>query len=191
MSPSYVSQKDPSEIRPLPSTARIAALADDGIVTSLDGSRPSPYLDRFGLAAQDDDGVATARIEVAGATVLIAAQDERFLRGSVGANHGEALRALFVRAQHERPAAIVVLLASGGVRLHEANAAELALARALRALFDARIAGVPVLTIAVGDVFGGSSILACAADRTALLTSARIGLSGPKVIESVHGKWEL
>ena len=191
MSPSYVSQKDPSEIRPLPSTARIAALADDGIVTSLDGSRPSPYLDRFGLAAQDDDGVATARIEVAGAPVIIAAQDERFLRGSVGANHGEALRALFVRAQHERPAAIVVLLASGGVRLHEANAAELALARALRALFDARIAGVPVLTIAVGDVFGGSSILACAADRTALLTSARIGLSGPKVIESVHGKWEL
>jgi malonate decarboxylase beta subunit len=171
--------------------ARIAALADDGIVTSLDSPRPSPYLDRFGLTAQDDDGVATARIDVAGATVLIAAQDERFLRGSVGANHGDALRALFVRAQQERPAAVVVLLASGGVRLHEANAAELALARALRALFDARIGGVPVLTIVVGDVFGGSSIVACAADRTAMLTSARIGLSGPKVIESVHGKWEL
>jgi malonate decarboxylase beta subunit len=170
---------------------RIGALADEGRVSPLDSPRPSPYLGRFGLTAQDDDGVATACIEVAGASVLAAAQDERFLRGSVGANHGEALRALFARALQERPAAVVLLLASGGVRLHEANAAELALARALRAVFDARIEGIPVLAIIVGDVFGGSSVLACAADRAAMLTSARIGLSGPKVIESVHGKWEL
>jgi hypothetical protein len=85
----------------------------------------------------------------------------------------------------------VLLAASGGVRLHEANAAELSLARALRALLDARVAGLVVLAVAVGDVFGGSSILACAATRTAMLPSARVGLSGPKVIESVHGKWEL
>ncbi|HYT97872.1 MAG TPA: biotin-independent malonate decarboxylase subunit gamma [Casimicrobiaceae bacterium] len=191
MSPSYVSLQAQSAIRRLPPSKRIAALADDGTVTPLDSSRPSPYLARFGVTAQDDDGVATARIEVAGGVVLVAAQDERFLRGSVGANHGEALRSLFARAQQERPAAIVLLLASGGVRLHEANAAELALARALRALFDARIEGIPVLAIIVGDVFGGTSVLACAADRAAMLTSARIGLSGPKVIESVHGKWEL
>jgi malonate decarboxylase beta subunit len=191
MSLSNVNLQARSAIRPLPPMARITALADDGRVTSLDSPRPSPHLGRFGVAAQDDDGVATARIEVAGAAVLAAAQDERFLRGSVGANHGEALRALFARAQQERPAAVVLLLASGGVRLHEANAAELALARALRALFDTRIERIPVLAIVVGDVFGGSSVLACAADRTAMLTSARIGLSGPKVIESVHGKWEL
>ena len=191
MSPSYVSLQAHSAIGPLPPKERIAALADDGRVTPLDSSRPSPYLARFGVTAQDDDGVATARIEVAGAVALVAAQDHRFLRGSVGANHGEALRELFVRAQQERPAVVVLLLASGGVRLHEANAAELALARALRALFDARIEGIPVLAIIVGDVFGGTSVLACAADRVAMLTNARIGLSGPKVIESVHGKWEL
>src|SRR5207244_12655869 len=28
-------------------------------------------------------------------------------------------------------------------------------------------------------------------ERVAFLTGARVGLSGPKVIESVHGKWEL
>ncbi|HEY3178104.1 MAG TPA: biotin-independent malonate decarboxylase subunit gamma [Casimicrobiaceae bacterium] len=190
MSLSYVSLQS-SAIRPLPPPARIAALADAGRMTSLDSPRSSRYLDRFGLAAQDDDGVTTARMDVAGATVLVAAQDEGFLRGSVGANHGEALRELFARAERERPTAVVLLLASGGVRVHEANAAELALARALRAMFDARIAGVPVLAIAVADVFGGSSILGCAADRMAMLTSARVGLSGPKVIESVHGKWEL
>jgi hypothetical protein len=34
-------------------------------------------------------------------------------------------------------------------------------------------------------------VLACAADRLAMLPGTRIGLSGPKVLESVHGKWEL
>ena len=135
--------------------------------------------------------MVTARIEIGDAAILIAAQDETFLRGSVGANHGEALRALFAQAERERPAAVVLLAASAGVRLHEANAAELSLARALRALLDARAAGVPVLSLVVGDVFGGASVLACACDRIAMLSGARLGLSGPKVIESIHGKWEL
>jgi malonate decarboxylase beta subunit len=171
--------------------ARIAAVADDGWVESLDAPRASPWLARFDIAAQQDDGVAIARIAVEGAALLIAAQDERFLRGSVGARHGEALRELFARARDERPAAVVLLLASGGVRLHEANAAELSLARALRTLLDLRAAAIPVLAICVGDVFGGASVVACAADRLAMLPSARIGVSGPKVIESVHGKWAL
>ena len=170
---------------------RIAVLDDDGLGLSLDAPRPSLHLGRFGVAPQQDDGVAIARVQIAGASVLVAAQDERFLGGSVGANHADALRALLERAIDERPAAVVLLTASGGVRLHEANAAEAALARALRALYDARAAGVPILAIVVGDVFGGASIVACAADRVAMLSSARIGLSGPRVIESVHGKWEL
>jgi malonate decarboxylase beta subunit len=191
MSASYVSPSHASGIRALSPIARIVALADGGRAASLDTPRPSPHLARFGVAPHDDDGVVTARIDVGGATVLVAAQDETFLRGSVGANHGDALCKLFAKAARERPAAVVLIVASGGVRLHEANAAELSLARALRALFDARAAGVVVLALIVGDAFGGSSILACAANRTAILTGARLGLSGPKVIESVHGKWEL
>jgi biotin-independent malonate decarboxylase beta subunit len=191
MSASYVSPSHASGIRALSPFARIVALADGGRAASLDTPRPSPHLARFGVAPHDDDGVVTARIDVGGATVLVAAQDETFLRGSVGANHGDALRELFAKAARERPAAVVLIAASGGVRLHEANAAELSLARALRALLDARAAGVVVLALIVGDAFGGSSILACAANRAAILTGARLGLSGPKVIESVHGKWEL
>jgi biotin-independent malonate decarboxylase beta subunit len=191
MSTSYVSLAHPPRIRAFPPIERIGALADGGHVVSLDTPRPSLHLARFGIVAQQDDGIATARIEIAGATVLVAAQDESFLRGSVGANHGDALRELFAKAERERPAAVVLVAASGGVRLHEANAAELSLGRALRALLDARAAGVVVLALVVGDVFGGSSVLACAADRTAILTGARLGLSGPKVIESIHGKWEL
>ena len=184
---------DPSTraLRTADPASRIALLADPDSVEPFPPAGASARLARFGIAARDDDGVVVARARLAGAPVLVAAQDERYLAGSVGERHGDALRALFEAAQRERPHAVVLLLASGGVRLHEANAAELALARALSSLLDARIAGIPVVAIAAGHVFGGTSVLACAADRLALLPGIRFGLSGPKVLESVHGKWQL
>ena len=171
--------------------ARIAALADPGSTRLLPPAGASPHLARYGIATHDDDGVVTARVRIHGVPMLVAAQDERYLAGSVGERHGQALQSMIAAARAERPGAIVLLLASGGVRLHEANAAELALARVLSALLDARVAGIPVLAIGAGHVFGGTSVLACAADRLALLPGTRFGLSGPKVLESVHGKWEL
>jgi malonate decarboxylase beta subunit len=182
-------------MRALAAVDRIRALADPGSVqpvsVELETPRPSPHLTRWGIAAQDDDGIVVARASVDGATVLIAAQDERFLGGSAGANHSDALRRLFEVAAAERPAAVVVAAGSGGVRLHEANAAEWALARALSALLDLRASGIPVLVIGAADVFGGTSVLACAAERLALLPGVRLGLSGPSVIETTRGKSEL
>jgi malonate decarboxylase beta subunit len=180
---------------PLAPVERIAAIADPGSVASVNAAlaaqRPSPHLARWGITPQEDDGVAVARATIGGAPVLIAAQDERFLGGSAGANHAGALQDLFRVALAERPAAVLLLCASGGVRLHEANPAELGLARALAALLDLRAAGVRVLSLCVGDVFGGAAVLACAADRIALVPTARLGLSGPKVIEEIHGKAEM
>ena len=175
----------------LEARARLAALADPGTLALDAPAGASPDLARFGIAARDDDGIVTGRARVEGRDVLVAAQDERFLRGSVGKRHGDALAALAARASDERPDALVLLLASGGVRLHEANAAELALARALRATVDVRAPGIPVVAIGVGDVFGGASVLACAADRLALLPHVRLGVSGPSVIEAARGRGEL
>ena len=184
-----------TRLRPLSAAARIAAVADPGSVAPVDAAlaapRPSPHLARWGLRTQDDDGLALARVTIHGCPVFVAAQDERFLGGSAGARHGEALRTLFDLAHRDRPAAVVLLLASGGVRLHEANPAELMLARALARLLDLRAAGVSVLTVGVGGVFGGASVLACAADEIALLPGTRLGLSGPRVIEATHGTGEL
>ena len=182
-------------LRALAPRERITAVADHGSVRPVDASfeapRPSPHLARWGIAPQDDDGIVVARATIDGARVLFAAQDKRFLGGSTGANHADTLRRLFECARAERPAAVVLLAASGGVRLHEANAAEWALARALVALLDLRAAGVRVLTIGVADVFGGASVLACAAQRIALLPGVRLGLSGPAVIETARGQGEL
>ena len=171
--------------------ARIAALADAGSAEFFPPAGASPHLGRFGIAARDDDGIAIARVRLHGEPMLVATQDEHYLAGSVGERHGKALQAMFDAARRERAAGVVLLAASGGVRLHEANAAELALARALSALLDARAHGVPVVVIGVASVFGGTSVLASAADRLAVLPGTRIGLSGPRVLESVHGKWEL
>jgi malonate decarboxylase beta subunit len=182
-------------LRCLPAADRIAALADSGTVAAVDaalsGPRPSPHLARWGISAQDDDGVVLARAAIFGAPVFIAAQDERFLGGSAGAHHADALRQVFECARDERPAAVLLLAASGGVRLYEANPAEWALARALSALLELRAEGIPVLSIGVGDVFGGSSVLACAADRVAFLPGTKLGLSGPRVIEMTHGRAEV
>lgn len=178
-------------IADLPSDERLRALADAGSFVADPPVGPSESLARFGIAARDDDGIVCGRAAIEGREVLVAAQDERFLRGAVGANHGRALAALFARARAERPAAVVLVMASGGVRLHEANAAELALARALQAQVDARASGVPVVAIGAGDVFGGASVLACASDRLALLPPVRFGLSGPAVIEAARGRDEL
>ena len=195
MTPHFHGSASTAPLRALAPADRIAAIADPGsvrpVAPSLDAPRPSPHLARWGIAAQDDDGVVVARGTIDGAEVLIAAQDERFLGGSAGANHSDALRRLFEHARAERPAAVILLAGSGGVRLHEANAAEWGLARALSALLDVRAAGIPVLAVGVADVFGGSSVLACAAERCALLPGVRFGVSGPAVIETACGKGEL
>ncbi len=180
-----------TSLRALAPADRIRAIADGADATLLAPAGASPHLARYGIAARDDDGIVTARAQVHAMPVLVAAQDERFIGGSVGARHATALGALLTRAASERPAAVVLLAASGGVRLHEANPAELALARALRAMLDTRAAGVPVLALGVGDVFGGASVVAAAADRLALLPATRYGVSGPKVVEAASGVAEL
>jgi len=178
-------------LAPLAPADRITALADAGSFVADPPAGASPDLARFGVVAREDDGIVTGRARIAGREVLVAAQDERFLRGAAGPRHARALAALFAHARAAPQRPVVLLLASGGVRLHEANAAELELARALKAAVDARAAGVPVVAIATGDVYGGASVLACACDRLALLPSTRLGLSGPAVVEIARGRGEL
>jgi len=169
----------------------LVAVADAGSVEPLPPAGASPHVARWGIAPAEDDGIVCARLAIGGAHVLAAAQDARFLGGSIGANHGVALHQLFLRAAEERPDVVVLFIDSGGVRLHEANAAELALARALGALFDVRRAGVATLAIVTGAAFGGASVLASACEHLRFLPQARFGLSGPGVVETAHGKAEL
>jgi len=82
-----------------------------------------------------------------------------------------------------------LLLESGGVRLHEANAGLIAISEVIRALLATRFAGTPVLGLIGGayGCFGGMGIVARCCDALIINEEGRLGLSGPDVIETTMG----
>ena len=149
----------------------------------------SPHLAQLGVPAAFDDGVAIGRATLAGRAVFVAAQEGEFMGGGVGEVHGAKLVGLLRRALRERPAGVLLLAESGGVRLHEANAGLVAVSEVMRALLDVRAAGIPVVVLVGGanGCFGGMGIVAACADRIVMSDLARLSMSGPEVIEASHG----
>jgi malonate decarboxylase beta subunit len=171
---------------------RIALLFDNGSFTEWlpPANRVmSPHLALLGVPAAFDDGVAIGSARLAGHTVFVAAQEGGFMGGGVGEVHGAKLVGLFRRALRDRPAAVVLLAESGGVRLHEANAGLIAVSEVMRALLDVRAAGIPTVVLIGGanGCFGGMGIVARCADHVVMSDIGRLAMSGPEVIEASHG----
>ena len=149
----------------------------------------SPHLAQLGVPSAFDDGVVIGRGLLAGQAVFIAAQEGEFMGGGVGEVHGAKLVGLMQRALRDRPAAVLLLAESGGVRLHEANAGLIAVSEVMRALLDVRAAGIPIVVLIGGanGCFGGMGIVARCADWIVMSDNARLAMSGPEVIEASHG----
>ncbi|TWD76513.1 malonate decarboxylase beta subunit [Variovorax beijingensis] len=149
----------------------------------------SPHLAQLGVPSAFDDGVAVGRAMLDGREVFVAAQEGAFMGGGVGEVHGAKLVGLLQRALRDRPAAVLLLAESGGVRLHEANAGLIAVSEVMRALLDVRAAGIPVLVLIGGanGCFGGMGIVARCADHIVMSDVGRLAMSGPEVIEASHG----
>lgn len=149
----------------------------------------SPHLAQLGVPCAFDDGVVIGRATLADRTVLVAAQEGAFMGGGVGEVHGAKLVGLLRRAQRDRPAAVLLLAESGGVRLHEANAGLIAVSEVMRAVLDVRSAGIPVIVLIGGSngCFGGMGIVARCADHIVMSDVGRLAMSGPEVIEASHG----
>lgn len=171
---------------------RIAGLLDAGSFVEFVDPRQracSPHLRALDLPAAFDDGVVVGCGRIAGRALLLAAQEGGFMGGSVGEVHGAKITGLLERAQREKPAAVLLLVESGGVRLHEANAGLIAVSEIMRAVLSTRTAGVPVLVLNGGryGCFGGMSIVSRLCDAIIMTEEGRMGLSGPEVIESTCG----
>jgi len=171
---------------------RVARLLDAGSFTEILGPSArmmSPHLAQLGVPASFDDGVVVGEGLLHGQPVLIAAQEGEFMGGGVGEVHGAKLVGLFQRALRTRPAAVLVLAESGGVRLHEANAGLIAVSEVMRALLATRAAGIPTLMLIGGanGCFGGMGLVARCADQVVMSDAARLAMSGPEVIESSNG----
>ena len=149
----------------------------------------SPHLALLGVPSSFDDGIVIGSGTLAGQPVLIASQEGEFMGGGVGEVHGAKLVGLFKRALRLKPAAVIVLAESGGVRLHEANAGLIAVSEVMRALLDARAHSIPVIMLIGGSngCFGGMGLIARCADKVVMSDIGRLAMSGPEVIESSNG----
>lgn len=149
----------------------------------------SPHLAQLDAPVSFDDGVVVGRGLLDGHVVFGAAQEGGFMGGAVGEVHGAKLVGMLGRAVDEGAHAVLLLLESGGVRLHEANAGLIAVSEVMRAILDVRAAGIPVI-VAVGGAngcFGGMGIAARCANTVIMSEEGRLAMSGPEVIETANG----
>ena len=151
----------------------------------------SPHLHLFDLPEAFDDGIVVGRGTVKDKPVLVAAQEGRFMGGTFGEVHGAKLVGLlrYARDHQDAPRVVLLLLDTGGVRLQEANVGELAVSEVIRALLEARGAGVAVIAMIGGraGAFGGGGITTACCSRIVISEQGRTGVSGPEVIETNMG----
>jgi malonate decarboxylase beta subunit len=149
----------------------------------------SPYLPELGIPVSFDDGLIIGKATVDGKPAYLAAQVGQFVGGAVGEVHSAKLIGLLKAAARDG-LPCVILVESGGVRLHEGSAGEIGISEAIRAVFACRQAGVPVIAVIGSDIgaYGGMGILVSCCDTRILTEHGRIGISGPIVIEKWMGK---
>jgi len=170
---------------------RIDALVDAGSFCEYIGPELreiSPHLSIFDLPEQFDDGIVVGRGRLEGSPVLVAAQEGRFMGGAFGEVHGAKLTGL-LRAARALRQDVLILFDTGGVRLQEANAGELAIAEIMRAVIELRRTGVSVVGLIGGRAgcYGGGSLIAGTCSRLIVSEQGRISVSGPEVIETNRG----
>src|SRR5215210_6416709 len=157
--------------------ARLDGLLDAGTFREFIGPeqrRTSPHLPLFDLPRAFDDGMIVGSGRLEGKSVLVAAQEGRFMGGAFGEVHGAKLVGLLRAALAQKPAAVLILFDTGGVRLQEANAGETAIG-----LIGGR-----------AGCYGGGSLIAGTCSRLAVSEGGRISVSGPEVIETNKGAEE-
>ncbi|HHF7373113.1 biotin-independent malonate decarboxylase subunit beta [Legionella bozemanae] len=149
----------------------------------------SPYLAALNLPGEADDGIVIGSALLQKSKVLVAAQQKDFMGGAVGEIHGAKLTGLFKAAIATQAKAVILLIDSGGVRLHEANAGEISISETIRAVFEARRHGVTTVGVICGKngAFGGMGIISACLDYLVINEVGRIGVSGPEVIQAVAG----
>ena len=149
----------------------------------------SPHLAALDIPGSFDDGVIIGKATFKQAPVYVIAQEGQFMGGAVGEIHGAKIVGLLLKAIQEHAKAVVFMVDSGGVRLHEANAGLIAISEIMRAMLAVRNAGIPIITIIGGTcgAFGGMGISACLSTAIIMTEEGRLALSGPEVIETVKG----
>lgn len=171
---------------------RISSLVDAG---SFDEILPppqrvmSPYLPQLDIPVSFDDGIVIGRAKIGGKPFYLAAQVGQFVGGSVGEVHAAKLTGILKAAARDLIPCILIV-ESGGVRLHEGSSGEIGISEAMRAVFECRAKGVSTIAVIGADIgaYGGMGILTTCCDFRIMTEHGRLGISGPIVIEKWMGK---
>lgn len=132
------------------------------------------------LGADPAVGLVAATGTLRGVPVVCLSQDRTVAGGSFGEQEG-TLAASAVRAAVRSQVPLVMLVESAGARVHDGSRALDSYGRVFRLLSrDAR--GVPRITLVVGPAAGGGAYAAALGDITVMTHSARMFLTGPRVV---------
>jgi acetyl-CoA carboxylase carboxyltransferase component len=173
-------EERPAVLRPI---ERLQSLCDPG---SFNAVRTAVRSTRIGDRSGPGDGVVAGAGRVGGRPVFCYAQDSAFMGGSLGEAHADSIvRVLELAGQSGVP--VVGFVESGGARLQEGHAALAGYGRIFRASV-ALSQRVPQITVVGGVAAGGGAYSPALTDFVIMTESARMFLTGPKVVEAALGE---
>jgi acetyl-CoA carboxylase carboxyltransferase component len=173
-------QERPSVLQPV---ERLRSLCDPG---SFDAVRTGVRSTRIGDRSGPGDGVVAGAGRVGGRPVFCYAQDSAFMGGSLGEAHADSIvRVLELAGKSGVP--VVGFVESGGARLQEGHAALAGYGRIFRASV-ALSQRVPQITVVGGVAAGGGAYSPALTDFVVMTESARMFLTGPKIVEAAMGE---
>src|SRR5215468_2754950 len=148
-----------------------------------DGKR---YSDRLKAIRSDtplQDAVLVGEGTLDGQRIVAAAQDFRFMAGSLGMAAGEAVIAGMLHAVEQR-APFILFAASGGARMQEGILSLMQMPRTTIAVQMLRDARLPYIVVLTDPTTGGvTASYAMLGDVQLAEPGALVGFAGPRVIE--------
>lgn len=180
---------------PLTAYERLAMLADRDTLALLEPDVPSddplgftdgePYPRRLAQARRAtgmSEAVVCARMRISCTPVVAAAMDFRFMGGSLSAAVGELITLAAEAALAERTP-LVLVTASGGVRMQEGVVGLMQMAKTAQAMQRLDEAGLVTICLITDPTYGGvAASYAMLGDVVIAEPGARFGFAGPRVI---------
>ncbi len=176
---------------------RIDSLTDPGSFQEMDDDLTS--IDALGFQSYSDkvekyqkltglrDAIVTGRARILGNPVVLGVMDFRFLGASMGSVVGERITRAIETATAEK-AAVIVVSASGGARMHEGILSLMQMAKTSGALALHDQAGLPFISVLTHPTTGGvTASFATLGDVIIAEPGCMIGFAGPRVVkETTH-----
>ena len=175
---------------------RIALLCDDGSFQESDAAMlpgdplgfvdSIPYPEKQAKSRQksgENEAVVTGFAAIEGIPFAIGVMDFTYIGGTMGSVVGEKITRL-VEKSTEKKVPVVIVSASGGVRMHESIIGLIQMAKTSGSLDRLRRAGCPFISVLTNPTTGGTTAsFASLGDVIMAEPKSLIGFAGPRVIK--------